>query len=139
MHHLNGIKMETIAQEAKRLLEAIPEERWMEYNYALGACRCGMGHWNEYKTGDPWNCTFETQLNNEVRKYASAVGLQGNSVNDVTISLVNDGSIGAYPQETAKQRVMALLDDMILWEKAQKFADTMKLSKALTDDNTGND
>ncbi len=131
--------METIAQEAKRLLEPIPEDRWMEYNYASGNCRCAMGHWNEYKTGDAWNCTFETQLNNEVRKYASAIGIKGNWVNDVTISLVNDGAIESYQQRTAKQRVMALLDDMILWEKSEKFADTMKLSKALTDDTRTND
>ncbi len=110
----NEPSKETIAQEAKRILELIPEEKWIAHNYTNeGECRCGMGHWNEYRTGNPWNCDYEPQLNNVIRKFADSQTIRSRFSLDVTMSLVNDGDVKAYPQNTPKKRVMALLDDMI--------------------------
>lgn len=100
--------METIAQEAKRLLEPIPDEQWLVGLYGTSKnsnCHCFLGHWNLLHGGEPDYSEHEHILNTHIRTFLKSRFIDGFSV--------NDGKCPQYQQSTPKQRVMALLDDMI--------------------------
>lgn len=105
--------METIAQEAKRLLEPIPEEKWLSNKFTDEiSCCCAIGHYNRMKSANPkdfsyGNCAWkdtEDAIRNESLKFLKFDG---------DIAVINNGLRETYPQPTPKQRVLALLDDMI--------------------------
>lgn len=107
--------METIAQEAKRLLEPVPEDLWIEklYTDGVGKC-CAVGHYERMKSSNQndfsiCNCAnVESKLINATYRYLFDRNSQGS-----TVTNVNNGELLSYQQTTSKERVMALLDDMI--------------------------
>ena len=109
---------ETIAQEAKRLLEPIPEEQWTdEHGYSDGVSKCcALGHWNRLHSSNPNNYNTINCANGNADNQMADIG--DAFFNDplfgyYKIAEVNDGVDDRYPQSTPKQRIMALLDDMI--------------------------
>lgn len=105
--------METIAQEAKRLLEPIPEEEWLTGTYYEDNKCCAIGHirdksdrpigkWEDIER-DGSRFWFELRLRTLAKEF----------LGELHITEVNDHRQARYPQTTPKQRVMALLDDMI--------------------------
>lgn len=102
---LGAEPVETKAQEARRLLGSIPEDQWHVGDYANKAKtkRCAAGH---LFTANPkeWtpNCNFY--------RLVTEFLYPGHRV---YFSDVNDGLCKKYQQQTPKQRVIALLDDMI--------------------------
>jgi hypothetical protein len=109
--------METIAQEAKRLLELVPEQRWCTGNMlkiAMSTCKdgpqcCGLGHWNRLHSDGQY--TVESCSSGHQKLEESYKHMTGSRAS--TISKVNDFQSSRYSQPTPKQRVLALLDDMI--------------------------
>lgn len=114
--------METIAQEAKRILEEVPEDQWIvgEVSSIEKKC-CGWGHLARICSGNPnnYNKSF-------LMRYSSGISLPSKLIDLVTkfmkskleythywIGDVNDGKSTLYKQPTPKQRVMSLLTDMI--------------------------
>lgn len=81
--------METIAQEAKRLLEPIPEESWTTYRPVLE-----MGIRSEFES--------------DVRDF-----LFPKPGHVFTAWGVHNGKHRAYCQDKPKARILALIDDMI--------------------------
>lgn len=111
------MKNETIAQEAKRLLEPIPEEQWTDkHGYSDGVSKCcALGHWNRLHRENvndyhPFNCCsgdHETDIDEICKQFfQSESGMW-------ILTEINDAITGRYAQPTPKQRIMALLDDMI--------------------------
>jgi len=108
--------METIAQEAKRLLEPIPEDQWMINDFTDYRCKCCViGHYERLKSGSPNNFSFEncsdaisSALREQSRVYFTERGYEWTDIADV-----NNETSHNYHQPTPKQRVMALLDNMI--------------------------
>lgn len=104
--------METIAQEAKRLLDPIPEGQWVVRMYTDGKSRCcAFGHFNRLQNNPSdfglINCAYserERLLENISLRFLKGSG---------TIASVNNREFEIYKQPTPKKRVMALLDDMI--------------------------
>lgn len=107
--------METIAQEAKRLLEPIPEDDFIVESFSdqVSKC-CAIGHFERSRSFDPsdfsiFNCGdfYHSDLRSRSEEFLCEKGYGGD------ISDVNNYTSKFYPQPTPKQRVIALLDDMI--------------------------
>jgi len=99
--------METIAQEAKRLVEGIPDDRWVtgtqEDNKGR---RCLLGHLDVPSI-------FETRNISAFLVARVPEFLNKHIGRKFLTSEVNDGECPAYSQATPKLRSLALLDDMI--------------------------
>jgi hypothetical protein len=114
--------METIAQEAKRLLIDIPEEEWIigEVSDNESKC-CGWGHIARIYSGnfENYHAAYLKTFNKGKRFPAKVIDvvmhfLKGKGVDHFYwIGDVNDGTCKLYPQSTPKKRVISLLDDMI--------------------------
>jgi hypothetical protein len=105
--------METIAQEAKSILEVIPEENWCTGNYQgdYSDQFCSIGHIRDHFKSKKLLNSPEERFEFELRlRRASSKFLKDFQGGIVT---VNDGRNVEYDQPTPKQRVMALLTDMI--------------------------
>lgn len=105
--------METIAQEAKRILEPIPAKQWMMYNYCNATedkC-CGMGHLNKAISGCAIISSFESKIRSSAIAYLVASEKYGDGTSG--FASINDNNSLHYTQKTPKKRVLALLDDMI--------------------------
>lgn len=101
--------METIAQEAKRLLEPIPDEKWITqfyYSSSKPGCHCFIGHYNVihglHPSADIELCAYK--IVGRISTFLKGIGDAFD---------INDGNLTKYRQDTPKQRVIALLDDMI--------------------------
>lgn len=111
---------ETIAQEAKRLLETIPEEEWIKDRYTdrHGKC-CSLGHLNRLKSGDPKDYSMlnyweENEVPSQKLRRASAIFIHTKHGESSDISYVNNtDSVNGYNEPSIKRRVMHLLNDMI--------------------------
>lgn len=124
---------ETIAQEAKRILEAIPANKWMinEFVSKDGTKSCALGWYGRIKYSELeeiageyhepykyweynsmfWSKTVELRkaTQNYIKKYIGTWG-------DIAIVNNYDGSsrpINGYTEKEIKDRVIHLLDDMI--------------------------
>lgn len=103
--------IETLAQEARRVLSLIPDYRWCTglFHDTITGQACALGHFNYYQEKD--------YSDNKPLRQASAKYLEERGIFLVDIASVNNGDICIvnhfYPQETPKQRTIALLDDMI--------------------------
>lgn len=108
---LKEFKTETVAEEALRILEPIPEDEWctgMRIN-DYGQC-CSLGHYSMKQYGHPAENQGEDGPLTRRLIIASNKFL-GCLIH--TIATVNNMPFLAYRQPTPKQRVMALLSDMI--------------------------
>jgi len=92
---------ETLAQEACRVLGAIPENLWLTNFFGSNEAHCALGHWNIYRRREASDCG-NGELSYTVYSFIG-----------YGISSVNDGACPLYQQSTPKARVIALLDDMI--------------------------
>lgn len=105
--------METIAQEARRLLEPIPDEQWLVGAFSDGESKCcAFGHYARINSVDQNDFSMEN-----CSKFQGRLGELADSILVFTKGMaslvgVNDG-VTHYTKHTPKQRVMALLDDMI--------------------------
>lgn len=102
--------VETIAQEARRVLALIPEERWCVGTRTDSTGRsCALGHYSliNYKHDGLW-CLQGPKVEELIR--ASNDFCEFNSCN---IAAANNGWMPEYQQPTPKQRTIAFLDDMI--------------------------
>lgn len=105
---------ETIAQKALRLLEPIPEDRFMkgEFTDNMNSC-CSVGHFNRLTSRNP-----EDYSNNNCFMSTDGMSLYKASATYLNILIapivqVNDGYISKYSEDTPKARVIHLLQDMI--------------------------
>lgn len=115
------METETIAQKAKRLLEPIPENLWIKFEYTdeIEKC-CAFGHLNRLTSGyfndfSYENCGYNPK-ENKLRDISSQFILQNLGFDKIDLADVNNGNRGAeviYPQQTERGRVLALLNDMI--------------------------
>ncbi|MCF0059891.1 hypothetical protein MUK70_11635 [Dyadobacter chenwenxiniae] len=105
--------METIAQEAKRLLEPIPEDQWTTKDFTDRKSKCcAFGHYSRLNSSDDNNFSIAN-----CSEYRGRLGELQHSIyvftkGEYSLIGVNDGA-SPYPQPTPKQRVLALLNDMI--------------------------
>lgn len=111
---LKEFKTETVAEEALRILEAIPEEMWFTgcYYEFGGVRRCAMG-WMYFSKNKPIpiGCGGELPIAYKAHEFLNP---KGTSVHHISgIASVNDGKNYKYQQPRPKQRVIALLNDMI--------------------------
>lgn len=109
---LKEFKTETVAEEALRILEPIPEEKWCIGAFLDDHGRsCAIGHYMHKKhgsldnDGDLWGGRTRCAL----RKSSMAYLNEG----QLSIADVNNGNCIDYNQPTPKQRTLALLQDMI--------------------------
>ena len=116
------MKTETIAQRAKRLLEAIPENEWITSFYTepdRKVC-CAIGHFQRLSSDNPSdysqkNCSDGSE-SLELRKVSSEYlqeVFRTKPTDCVDIAYINNKPFKNYNQTIPKQRVMALLADMI--------------------------
>jgi hypothetical protein len=104
---INEYKTETVAEEALRMLEPIPEDDWCICHFLNEQGKsCALGHWVKIKTGFLDSCIGDRY--NQSLRIASVGFLQ-----NMDISKVNNGHHESYKQPTPKQRTIALLNDMI--------------------------
>lgn len=92
--------METIAQEAKRLLEPIPEEQWCTGESGDAGAQCLLRHLGDSTVSID---NFLNTSSNFRRQFC---------IPELSFE-INDGLCPKYPQETPKQRSIAFIDDMI--------------------------
>lgn len=113
---------ESVAQQALRMLQDIPEDKWIAYYFAKKEQQqcCVIGHYtrlnglnpNDYSPG---NCNDWYRFDEGVgcplrmtsRKFFGELG----EVCD--ISAINNSDHGKYQQLTPKQRSIACLKDMV--------------------------
>ncbi len=93
-------------QKAIELLEAVPTEQFMtgSFTNCKDQC-CGWGHLNRLGSEDP---TMYDE-GNCINGFGDSVEfiVSGNSL--ISIARANDKITDEYPQETSKERVLALL------------------------------
>lgn len=123
---------ETVAQEAKRLLSEVPAENFIKQNFTDGVEKCcAVGHYKRLKSGNVNDYSYENcndftenrlitipdgtrYIGCELRENSLKFLNEKYSLIDLTISNVNNvDSINGYNQPEIKDRVMALLDDMV--------------------------
>ena len=108
---------ETIAAKALRLLEQVPEDKWLlgMYTNRLDKC-CVLGHYKRLTSDNPndyseENCIYK---NGGLKDISILFLLSRMNGHFPDISWVNDGHASQlYPQPNAKTRSMALLKDMV--------------------------
>ena len=90
-------------------MELIPEEKWIIGDFSNNVGCCAIGHWN-VAHGD-----HSASITKSTYRFTESVGKYFEAYKGYyqTIDGVNDGGCDEYQQATPKQRVMALLDDMI--------------------------
>lgn len=107
---LKEFKTETAAEEAIRILEPIPDEKWIMGNWVS---ECGMKHcalgWINFKKHRCQNSHPDVS-HHSTNFLGPAPATNGFGSG---IANVNDGNDIRYQQPTPKQRVIALLRDMI--------------------------
>lgn len=108
-------KTETVAEEALRILEPIPEEKWCTGSFLDDkGKRCAIGHYIHKKTGRVDN---DGDLFGGHTKCAIRISsIEFLNEGQMSIADVNNGYFGTlhgYSQPTPKQRTIALLSDMI--------------------------
>lgn len=108
---LKQFKTETVAEEALRILEPIPEEKWCTgARTNFRGQHCALGHYSMKHYGHPAETTGEDgPLTEKLIKRSN--DFLGQEL--ISIASINNGDHGLYQQETPKQRTMALLQDMI--------------------------
>lgn len=110
---------ETIAQEALRLLKNIPEDKFITTKFTnyVDSC-CVLGHYNRLKSKNPkdyskgnteWKYEGEELRTLSIKFIRDTYNLFGTNIADIN----NEPVIKFYPQETAKQRSIAVLEDMV--------------------------
>lgn len=105
---LNEFKKETLAEEALRILEPIPEDHWCTGWYSNSSGHhCALGWMGHAKNVKPQTTRFP--ISDRVMEFLKSRGVKY----CLGITEVNDGELKLYPQTTAKQRIIALLQDMI--------------------------
>lgn len=110
---------ETFAQEALRLLSAVPEEQWVIGQWTDHHTKrcCASGHYARLKVSPDYfdflilHGDYENEHGHHVKllKEASFKFLKGVD----NILTVNDMLTHGYKQPTSKQRVIAMLKDMV--------------------------
>ncbi len=104
----------SLVQQAFDILEPIPEEEFITVRYSnkIDKC-CAMGHINRVVNGGSYinasNSSIEIPLREKIIEYCRKF----HDIETGDITTVNDEKIDIFQQETPKQRVMALLKDMI--------------------------
>ena len=103
---------ETVAQEALRLLSAVPKNKWITdvLTNEVDKC-CAIGHYTRLKSSNhnnysPTNCS-DWSIPSSLRVVSKLYLV------DYTIATVNNRSVDKYQQKTPKGRVIACLKDMI--------------------------
>jgi hypothetical protein len=107
---------ETIAQEALRLLMSVPADDFIEGDFTdgVGKC-CSLGHYQRLKNNPAdyslLNCDDHgnSDIRNLSRKFNSEIHGRGFDIADVN----NDPEYNGYTQPEIKDRVIALLEDMV--------------------------
>ena len=112
------------AVEARGLLIGIPKEEFITEYFSdeIGRC-CSVGHLVRLKSSDPssYDQSLSDSCNNEVSKFVREDVWDfirtkyGELANLATVN--NNPNINGYTQDNPKDRVIALLDDMINEEK----------------------
>lgn len=104
---------ETVAQEALRLLSAVPKNKWITNNFTNKEDKCcAIGHYVRLTSNNPndyslSNCTDTPSSMSELRIISEQYLV------DYTIATVNNRQINRYQQKTPKDRVIACLKDMV--------------------------
>lgn len=105
---LGADPVETLAQEAKRLLLPIPDSEWQDYGRECYRGKyCALGHLKRIEAIKVCDI-YTSDINKASMKFFKT------SEPTHGIAAVNDGLYHhTYKQSTPKDRVIALLDDMI--------------------------
>lgn len=94
------------SQELLNLFQQQPEENWITGSYAEYNKCCAMGFMRKHCRADKNISVFVEE--------AKWIQASGEFLTDNTnIIIVNDKATEKYPQSTPKQRVIALVKDMI--------------------------
>jgi hypothetical protein len=101
--------METVAQEALRLLEKVSEEEFITdiFTDEVNKC-CAIGHIQRLKSSN----TKDYNMDNCKDSHISSIRMESEAFGK-SIAKVNNMKFRKYQQETPKERVIALLNDMI--------------------------
>lgn len=110
------------ATKAKELLLPIPKEEFIISRYSKGGKCCAIGHLVRLSSKDPndyslANCEdgypFEEQINTFARIDVSKFLKEKHSQYGDLATVNNYNQVNGYNQDNPKDRVIALLDDMI--------------------------
>lgn len=119
---------QTVAQRALELFTPIPTENFISGAFSNGVDKCcGVGHWVRLNSNNPndygsRNCTDmlkESELRKQSRKFLNTIDDRFCSLFDIA-DINNDSQYKSntlkelYPQETPKDRCIALVNDMII-------------------------
>jgi len=113
----NTSTKETVAQEALRLLNAIPPSKWIKGDFSDDSSKCcAIGHYTRLKSKKPNNYSrinchdgFEGKL----RKSSSDFLKEVHDINNNIAGVNNETSINGYTQKSVKARVIKCLKDMV--------------------------
>ena len=101
------------ATEIKQMLEPIPKEEWITEDYTNKIdCCCALGHISRLLSDNPNDYSITNCSNILFGGLTRRFGIVQFGYPTI-LPRVNDGKDSRYPQNTPKDRVMALLDDMI--------------------------
>ncbi len=114
-------KIETVPQEALRLLSEIPEKEFIVNEFTNGENKCcAIGHYERLKSENPddysLNNCADIYTQSHGRKLRDITGEYIRQKYDIhgTIAFVNNSDdVNGYNQKTPKARVIALLKDMV--------------------------
>lgn len=101
---------ESVAQEALRLLSSVPKEEWItgKYTDRVGKC-CGAGHYCRLKRNPE---SYSMSNCSEDLSFGFIIDIK-RFLEGVDLFMVNDGGVEKYNQDNPKDRVIALLEDMV--------------------------
>jgi hypothetical protein len=109
------------AQQAKEILEPIPKEDFLlgSFTDGIGKC-CSVGHLVRAVSDDPtdYGDCVDYGGNDGVEQFVRRdvvdfIERAHNITNETLASVNNDNDVNGYTQDNPKDRVMALLNDMI--------------------------
>ena len=104
--------------EAKELLLPIPQNDFLLHKFSDGHGKCcAIGHLVRLKSEDPLNynqwCGDEGEVENFVRKQVKKYISETHNERACLARVNNRNNINGYTQDNPKDRVIALLNDMI--------------------------
>lgn len=113
------MKNQTLAQQARDLLEPVSEEQWIKGKFTNGENKCcAIGHLNRLTSENPddysvANCTLHEKPEDSFTNILIKRSSEFLNIYTFDIAAVNNGLISTYSQSTPKERTMALLTDMV--------------------------
>jgi len=107
----------TVAQKTLEILSVVPSEDWItDLHTDLESKCCAIGHYVRLTSNNPDNYNSDNCVDYNrapIRNSSSEFLNKIHNLNGIDIAHVNNKPVAKYTQDTPKERVIALLNDMI--------------------------